>query len=222
MPQKDAIRFDRLNTIVTTRKRSLRRLCFHRCLSVHGGVSIQGVSVQEGLCPDRSLSRGVFVQGGLCPGGLCGCLCPGGLCPEAFCLGGLCSRGVSVQGSLCQGEYPMVMSRWYASYWNAFFLGIVVGQKELLSSKIKKKVMVPRYELFSSEGMFIQKILCFHQLKHYSETWWQKGTKKYDIFMYTFGDHLFLDLFYSSKEGHSPLHLDPLPLSCPIVCWLTG
>ena len=39
--------------IVTARKRSLRRLCFHRCLSVHGG---RGGS--------RSLSRGVSIPGG--------------------------------------------------------------------------------------------------------------------------------------------------------------
>ena len=29
----------RAKVIFTARKRSLRRLCFHRCLSVHGGVS---------------------------------------------------------------------------------------------------------------------------------------------------------------------------------------
>ena len=27
------------NLVITARKRSLRRLCFHRCLSVHRGVS---------------------------------------------------------------------------------------------------------------------------------------------------------------------------------------
>ena len=46
------------------RNRSFRRLCFHRCLSVHGegflcpgGVSVQGVSLSRG-----SLSRGVSVR----------------------------------------------------------------------------------------------------------------------------------------------------------------
>ena len=28
------------SNVITTRKRSLRRLCFHRCLSVHGGVCL--------------------------------------------------------------------------------------------------------------------------------------------------------------------------------------
>ena len=32
------------------------------------GVSVQGVSVQGGLCPGRSLSSWVFVQWGLCEG----------------------------------------------------------------------------------------------------------------------------------------------------------
>ena len=55
----------RLNvTIITARKRSLRRLCFHRCLSVHRG---RGLSLCSGggLCPGGSLSMGV---GGLCQG----------------------------------------------------------------------------------------------------------------------------------------------------------
>ena len=48
----------RFHFIVTARKHSLRSLCFHRCLSVHGGgISVLGgdpvqvgVSVREGLC----------------------------------------------------------------------------------------------------------------------------------------------------------------------------
>ena len=48
----------------TARKRSLRRLWFHRYLSVHGG---------RGLCPQGGVSvQGVFLSGGFCPGwGLC-------------------------------------------------------------------------------------------------------------------------------------------------------
>ena len=42
-----------------------------------GPMFLPGVSVQEGLCPRRSLSRSVSIQKCLCPGGLC----PGGLCP---------------------------------------------------------------------------------------------------------------------------------------------
>ena len=78
-------------------KRSLRRLCFHRCLSVRGGGS-------------RSLSRGVSVPGG--GGG--GSPSQGALCP-----GGSLSGVVSVM------EIPhTVTSGQYASYWNAFFFTI--------------------------------------------------------------------------------------------------
>ena len=84
-------------SFVTARKRSLRRLCFHRCLSVQreGGVSV--VSVQGGLCPGRSLSGVFFLGGGLCPGGSLsrqGVSVHGDLCP---------GRGVSAQGGLCSG-----------------------------------------------------------------------------------------------------------------------
>ena len=85
---------------ITARKRSLRRLCFHRCLSVQGGlslcageVSVQGslsrggVSV-HGVSVQRSLSRGVSVQGEFL------------------------SRGVSVQGNR---DPHTVMNRQYAS-----------------------------------------------------------------------------------------------------------
>ena len=34
--------------VITTRKRSLRRLCFHRCLSVHGGDVWQEACVVGG------------------------------------------------------------------------------------------------------------------------------------------------------------------------------
>ena len=98
---------------LTVHKQSL--LCFHSCLSVHGGGRVL-VSVQGDLCPGgfsrpggslssgslsggslsgRSLSRvGVFVQGGLCPGrSLSMWSLPKG-------------RGVSVQGGICLGRPP--------------------------------------------------------------------------------------------------------------------
>ena len=48
----------RLTDLTTASKRSLRRSCFHRCLSVHGGCLCPGGSVSGG-----SVSRGVCVQG---------------------------------------------------------------------------------------------------------------------------------------------------------------
>ena len=112
--------------IFTARKRSLRRLSFARCLSVHGEGSW---SLSRGLCPE------VSVQVGLCPGSVSvqGGLCLEGslsrvsmsrevsvqwelLCPGDLCLGGLCPGRVSVfgslsgeglcLGSLCPGDGP--------------------------------------------------------------------------------------------------------------------
>ena len=53
-----------LHKFITALKRSLRRLCFHRCLSVHGGRGwecIKACTGQGGVC-----------QGGVCPGGAVG------------------------------------------------------------------------------------------------------------------------------------------------------
>ena len=55
----------RTEALITARKRSLRRLCFHRCLSLHR-VS---VSVQEGLCSEGVSVRGSLSSRGLCVGG---------------------------------------------------------------------------------------------------------------------------------------------------------
>ena len=55
--------------IFTARKRTLRRLCFRRCLSVYrGGVS---VSVQGSLCPGGPLSMGELCPRGSLSRGLC-------------------------------------------------------------------------------------------------------------------------------------------------------
>ena len=93
-----------MRNIFTTCKRSLRRLCFHRCLSVHrGGLNLcsRGVSILG-----VSLSREDLRPGGLCPGGsLSGeGLCPGGLCPEGSLSRGSLSGEFSVQGGLCHGD----------------------------------------------------------------------------------------------------------------------
>ena len=96
-------------------KLSLRRLCFHTCLSVNreglglclggGGSSIQGDlhprgspsvgslsrgSLSSGSLSRGSLSRGVSVWGSLSRGvSIQGGLCPGGLCPGDLCMGDL-------------------------------------------------------------------------------------------------------------------------------------
>ena len=74
-----------------------------------GGVSVQGEgSLSGGLCPGGSLSRGLYprgvsvqgvsIQGGLCP--------RGSLSKGVSVQGGLCSRGVSVQGGVFVWETP--------------------------------------------------------------------------------------------------------------------
>ena len=86
--------------VITAHKRSLRRLCFHRCLSVHWGGS--SVSVPRGSLSGRgALSRGSLSRGSLSRQGVSvwgvsvqrGYLSRGGLCPG----GSLSRQGVSVR-----------------------------------------------------------------------------------------------------------------------------
>ena len=84
-------------------KRSLWRLCFHRCLSVHRGSLSRGVwsqsggSVSRGYLSRGSLSSGVSVQGGVT------------VQWRSLSRGSL-SRGVSVQGGL-SGDPPYSKER---------------------------------------------------------------------------------------------------------------
>ena len=87
-----------------------------------GELSVQGIAVQEGLCPwaapcqGGSLSREFSVQGGLCPGSF---LSRGGsLARELSVQGGSLSRGslstgfpVQGGGVLCQGDSPHTVKR---------------------------------------------------------------------------------------------------------------
>ena len=68
-----------LDTFITAHKRSLRRLCFHRCLSVEM----------------RAQS--------LCVGGFGGCLCPRGSLSGGSLSGGSLSRWSQSRGSLSRG-----------------------------------------------------------------------------------------------------------------------
>ena len=85
-------------------------ICYSRSLCMislpvwlPGPMFLPGVSVQEGLCPRRSLSRSVSIQKCLCPWGS---LSRGSLSMGVSVHGGLCpwgslSMGVSVHGGLC-------------------------------------------------------------------------------------------------------------------------
>ena len=101
--------------LITARKRSLRRLCFYRCLSVHtGGVCVCGCS--WGVCVVAPAGRRAWLLPGghawLLPGGVCvvaprghAWVLPGG---HAWVLlvGGMCgcSQGacmVAPRGAVC-------------------------------------------------------------------------------------------------------------------------
>ena len=89
--------------IITARKRSLRRLCFYRCLSVQGGFSIGGVLHPGGGC---SIQGGILHLGGFSiPGGS---PCGGVLHPGGLSIRSMCGR--------------------YASYWNAFLFGKILAE----------------------------------------------------------------------------------------------
>ena len=148
-------------SLITTRKRSLRRLCFYRCLSVHGGDRVCVVAV--GVC---GCSLGGMHGCWGCawlwghawlPGGVHGCLGVHGCQGACVVARGACmvARGACMvaRGHAwllrgmhgCQGVCMVAqgacmvaggcawllgacigyneirsMSRWYASYWNAF------------------------------------------------------------------------------------------------------
>ena len=60
-----------VRTVITARKRSLRRLCFYRCLSVHGGACMGGV--WQGGVHDRGACVAGGVHGrGCVVAGMCG------------------------------------------------------------------------------------------------------------------------------------------------------
>ena len=132
-----------LTDIFTARKRSLRRLCFYRCLSVHtGGVGMRGFI--RGVCvvlfgeACMVLFRGHvwFYLGGVRGfiwGGMHGFIQGAGMvllgraCVVLF---GGCAWFYSGGGGMC-GFFSFFgyneirsMSRWYTSYWNAFLFYI--------------------------------------------------------------------------------------------------
>ena len=140
------------SSFITARKRSLRRLCFYRCLSVHnggvcmvalggcawffGGVGVVHEWFFSGGCVVFSggvwFFRGYawFFLGGMHGFflGVCGfsrgvaCFFPGR--GHAWFLGGawfFLGGAWFFLGRACVGyDEIWSMSRWYASYWNAF------------------------------------------------------------------------------------------------------
>ena len=110
MAEIDTEAFFVTHQVITVRKRSLRRLCFHRCLSVHRGREggVRGMHAPQACMPPRHtcpqactpLPLGMHDPPGYAP--------PGMHTPRA-CM-------------FTPGRYYEMrsMSSRYASYWNAF------------------------------------------------------------------------------------------------------
>ena len=91
--------------LFTSRKRSLRRLCFYRCLSVHrGGRALQGVCMAGAYMAGGVHGRGrtwqagdVYMAEGVCMAG--GACMAGGMHHGGACMaGGVCGEGACVHG----------------------------------------------------------------------------------------------------------------------------
>ena len=125
-----------ITSLITARKRSLRRLCFHRCVSVHRGVCLSACWDTTPLAKETS-------QGAPCQGDLllrrppCQGYPPGphprgklrGDQIQAHTQGGNWRDQIQahIQGgnSGVSGPAPTpndYCCRWYTSYWNAFLL----------------------------------------------------------------------------------------------------
>ena len=97
----DAARSIQFITVITAHKRSLRRLCFHKHLSVHSGVmrGMEGVHGREAC-----MAGGHALLGGMCGRGEC---IAGGCMVEEVCMAGghvwqgdMCGRGACMAGGM--------------------------------------------------------------------------------------------------------------------------
>ena len=134
--------FRKLYRIITTRKRSLRRLCFYTCVIlftggacvagvVHGrgrGACVAGGHAWQGSVHGRGGMHGrecVWSGGHVWQGGICG----GGCAWQGACMaGGMLDRGACMPHMLPPPpdttRYGRSMRGRYASYWNSFLFYI--------------------------------------------------------------------------------------------------
>ena len=98
------------------------------------------------LSVSHSVHRGACVAGGMCGGGAC---VVGGMHSR-----GMHGRGACMAGGMCGRYYEIrSMSRWYASYWNAFLL--------IMSSRCFQNISWPKRSLGCLElqaGILIKNI----------------------------------------------------------------
>ena len=96
--------------LFTIRKRSLRRLFFYRCLSVHreGGMCGRGEAwMAEGCMAGDMCGRGCAWQGACMAGGMCGWVAGG----HAW-WGGMCGRGGACVAGGMRGMSPADTTRY--------------------------------------------------------------------------------------------------------------
>ena len=136
--------------------RSLRRLCFYRCLYVHrGGVHGGGVCVAGGMCMAEGVTcmaeRGMHGRGGMCGRGA-------GMV-------GVCMI-VHVACTTPTGRYYEIwsMSGRDASYWNGFLFTFVLRCRELEF----KLSFLEHYEerksdqVYTRQGLWVGCVLNIH------------------------------------------------------------
>ena len=114
--------------IFTARKRSLRKLCFHRCLSVHrekGVCMVEGHALKR-VCVTGGMHGGGHVWWGHASHGACvegACMAGGMHDRRHMWQGGMCGRGHVWEGGM-RGRRDSHCSGRYVSYWNVFLLDI--------------------------------------------------------------------------------------------------
>ena len=133
--------------VITACKRSLRRLCFYTCLSVHKGVCVAGGHAWWGCAVGGGhLWQGAYMTGGVHGRGAMrgrwgacmagehtwqGVCMAGGVCGRGVCVAGVCvwQGGMHGRGGMHATHAPPP-SRYYEiwsmsgryAYWNAFLL----------------------------------------------------------------------------------------------------
>ena len=123
-PSVHIITIPSAEAVITTRKRSLRRLYFYRCVSVHRGAYVGGVCMAGGVHGGGHVWQGMHGRGHAWQGA---CVAGGMHGTGACVVRGACMVGGmhgAEEGHAWCGKYYGIqsMSGQYAPYWNAFLL----------------------------------------------------------------------------------------------------
>ena len=140
---------------------NLRRLCFYTCVSVHR-ADVRG---RGGHAWQRGhVWRGVYGRG---------CAWWRGACVAGACMaGGIHGRGHAWQGGACHSRYYGIqsISRWYTSYWNAFFSSTISSFLAKLFPQLCSCNWNGNCDLVNDK-----KVIIWHFCDLFSNYEWQKG-----------------------------------------------